>query len=208
VGKVFFTKYGGGNYVCSGSSIGNKAVLTAGHCVSDGAGHFHTNWVFVPAYRNAVRPYGTWTAFWKATFAAWHTSSNLARDVGFTAVSNVGGKTLAATVGYLGFSWNYTAPLHWNMFGYPAGTPYNGAWLVQTQASRSRLDSTKSPATRGIGTKQTGGCSGGPWIKDFIVGDYANGVNSYVYTAQPLEIFSPYFDTSVKSMKDTAVSKN
>lgn len=35
VGKVFFTSQGA-NYVCSGSISGNNAVLTAGHCVSNG----------------------------------------------------------------------------------------------------------------------------------------------------------------------------
>ncbi len=49
IGKIFYTKSDGQNYVCSGSSIGGRAVLTAGHCVSDGKGKFHTNWVFIPA---------------------------------------------------------------------------------------------------------------------------------------------------------------
>lgn len=35
VGKVFFSS-GGNDYVCSASASGNNAVLTAGHCVSDG----------------------------------------------------------------------------------------------------------------------------------------------------------------------------
>ena len=63
-GKVFFTD-DGVNYVCSGTAIAstNKSVVwTAGHCVHDGPGSFHTNWVFVPAYRDNVRPYGTWAA--------------------------------------------------------------------------------------------------------------------------------------------------
>lgn len=35
VGKVYFTE-GRSNYVCSGSVVGNNAILTAGHCVSNG----------------------------------------------------------------------------------------------------------------------------------------------------------------------------
>lgn len=207
IGKVFYTKSDGLNYVCSGSSIGGRAVLTAGHCVSDGKGKFHTNWVFVPAYRNNARPYGTWSAFWLTTFSAWHTSSNLGRDVGFAAVRDISSLKLSQRVGWLGFTWNQSTTKHWNMFGYPGASPYNGAWLVQTQASLSRMDSTKSPSRPGIGSKQTPGCSGGPWILNFVTNNYANGVNSSYYTAQPLEMFSPYFDTSVNNMRVTAVAK-
>ncbi|MHC1729904.1 MAG: serine protease [Syntrophobacteraceae bacterium] len=207
VGKIFFTKSDGLNYVCSGSSIGGRAVLTAGHCVSDGKGKFHTNWVFVPAYRNNVRPYGTWSASWKTTFTAWHNSSDFGRDVGFAAVYDQYGKKLSQRVGTLGFAWNQSTTKHWNMLGYPGQSPYNGAWLVQTQASLSRVDASKSPGRPGIGTKQTPGCSGGPWILDFISSNYANGVNSSYYTASPLEMFSPYFDTAVNNMRVTAIAK-
>ena len=43
-------------------SANRDTVLTAGHCVNDGPGAFHTNWMFVPGYRDGARPYGTWTA--------------------------------------------------------------------------------------------------------------------------------------------------
>jgi len=207
IGKVFFTKSDGKNYVCSGSSIGGRAVLTAGHCVSDGKGAFHTNWVFIPAYRNNTRPYGTWSAFWKTTFTVWHKYSDYGRDVGFAAVSDISGKKLSQRVGTLGFAWNQSTIKHWNMFGYPAASPYNGAWLVQTQASLSRVDESKSPGRPGIGTTQTPGCSGGPWILNFITSNYANGVNSSFYSTAPQEMFSPYFDTAVNNVRAAAVAK-
>jgi hypothetical protein len=99
------------------------------------------------------------------------------------------------------------------MFGYPADAPYDGKWLVTTQASYSRQDTSETPNTTAIGTKQTGGCSGGPWLKNFIHGasgacNYANGVNSYIYTAKPLEIYSPYIDSWVKTnLYDPAMLK-
>lgn len=213
IGKVFFTQ-GGTNYVCSGSSIGGRAVLTAGHCVSDGAGNWHTNWKFSPSYRNGVNPYGLWSAFWLATFTAWHTSGNFCRDVGFAAVSDQGGLKLSEKVGYLGFAWNQSRIRHFNDFGYPAASPYDGQRMVETQASYNRTDYPNgcTPGTTGIGWNQAGGSSGGPWIINFYPGsagamNYANGVNSYIYTSYPKQIYSPYFDSSVKSLKDTAVSK-
>src|SRR4051794_31271873 len=54
-GKVFFT-IGGSPFVCSGTVVNSRnrdMVDTAGHCVSDGAGNFYENWVFVPAYSSA-----------------------------------------------------------------------------------------------------------------------------------------------------------
>jgi hypothetical protein len=47
IGKIYFTR-AGMNYVCSGVSNGNCTVITAGHCVSDGQGHYHQNWIFKP----------------------------------------------------------------------------------------------------------------------------------------------------------------
>lgn len=212
VGKVFFTKVSDGlNYVCSGSSIGGRAVLTAGHCVSDGNQHYHKNWTFVPAYKNGTKPYGTWPADWMTTFTAWHANSNLAYDVAFVAVTNQVGKKLSAKVGNLGFAYNYDRVQHWNMFGFPQASPYDGKYMVETQASFAGVDTSKDPNTTGIGTVQTPGCSGGPWILSFspsVSGNYANGVNSYLFTAQPKEIFSPYFNDAVKkNLYDPAIAK-
>ncbi len=210
VGKVFFTQ-NAINYVCSGSSIGGRAALTAGHCVSDGTSTWNTNTTFVPSYRNGTAPYGTWVAFQLLTFTAWHTSAQLGRDVGFIMVTDIGGLKLSQKVGYLGFAYNYSRVQMWNMFGYPAAAPYNGAWLVTTQASYARTDTSPEPDTKGMGFSQTGGCSGGPWIKNFKHGisganNYANGVNSYIYTNQPLLIYSPHFDTDVNNARLQAIA--
>ena len=213
IGKVFFS-LSGSNYVCSGSAVGNKAVLTAGHCVSDGGKKvWATNWTFVPAYKNGAKPYGTWPAFWMTTFTAWLNSGQWGRDVGFAAVTNQNGKTLAKTVGYLGFAWNYSRKQHWNVFGYPSASPWDGQWMVETQASLASIYTAPNPDTTGVGTSQRPGFSGGPWILKFVPGstganNYANGVNSMYFIDNPDQIFSPYFDTNVKNMKDDAVAKN
>ena len=208
VGKVFFTKRTGGNFVCSGSSVGGRLVLTAGHCVSDGAGRFHINWSFVPAFLNGSRPRSTWTAFKLWTFANWHNRGQFCRDVGFAITNNVSGQKLSQRVGFLGFSWNQNrVKQHWDEFGYPATAPWNGQRMVQTEAEWARNDSPRcsNPPAVGTGSRHRPGSSGGPWVRIFFpdfggARNFANGVISYFYASQPDGLYSPYFDTAVRNL--------
>ena len=212
IGKVFYTGTDGVDYVCSGASIGGRAVLTAGHCVSDEKGTYYTNWIFVPAYHNREEPFGKWVGSSFLTFDSYHNGGNMARDVAFGVVKNEMGVKLSQKVGNLGLAYNFSAVQHWSMFGYPAVKPWNGKFMAETEASYASVDGNKTPNTLGIGTTQLGGCSGGPWIKDFVPGgnnanNLANGVNSYSIDGQDYEIFTPYFDSSVKAIKDEAVAQ-
>lgn len=214
VGKVFYTQ-GGGNWVASGSSAGGRSVLTAGHVVSDGAGSFSTNMTFVPALRNTWRPFGTWVGDgWMIVATAWHSGGDFCRDVGFFTLNTLGGLTLSARVGWLGFAWDGSSEKAWSGFSYPAAAPWVGSIMVVTNASLSRTDSPGgcTPATMGMGTRQTPGCSGGPWVWGFraqsSANNYANGVFSYRYVGSELEFFSPYFDTFVKTaLRDVAIAQ-
>jgi V8-like Glu-specific endopeptidase len=217
IGKVFFTKASGGNYVCSGSSVGGRLVLTAGHCVAEGGKKvWHKNWSFVPAYRGwyadaaSQRPYGTWTSSILATFTDWFNLGKFCRDVGMVVTNDVGGVKLSARVGNLGFAWNQTrSKQHWDAFGYPQASPWDGKEMAQTEAEWARDDNPGcTPYTVGIGSTQRPGCSGGPWVRVFYPGksganNYANGVFSYYYGTQPDAFYSPYFDTSVYNMWNT-----
>lgn len=219
VGKVYFSD-GTYNYVCSGSSIGGRGVLTAGHCLSDGSGNWYTNWVFKPAWRDPWAPYGTWTAYVKVVYTVWHNNGipgGLCRDVGAAKVNDIGGLMLSQTVGNLGFAWNLSRLQHWSNHGYPAAAPWTGKIQVKTGASYSKDEDPgclSGPNTTGVGWRQSGGASGGPWLltyrpQQFGANNYANGVNSYTYTtpSEPLRIYGPYFDQSVKdNIYDWAVT--
>lgn len=226
VGKVYFTM-GEGAYSCSGAAIGGSAVLTAGHCVSNGAGVFHRNWVFIPLYHNHQTPEVYW---WQGvefyTFAAFHQSLDLGRDVGFAVVKGYrppvplgypGDLTapisarLSEVTGHLGFAWNQDPASLWNLFGYP--TPfYGGQVLIQTTASGACRDTGYTPNPVGVGSKLKSGASGGPWVLNFRPtlatggANYAGGVVSFQKVGNA-QIFSPYFDQDVKDMKDLAVSR-
>jgi hypothetical protein len=212
VGRVFYTAPNGKDYSCSGAVIGGRAVLTAGHCVSNGQGTYFKNWIFIPAYKAGEMPFGKWTASSFLTFAAYHQGGSMARDVAFAVVNSRDGVQISQTVGYLGFTYNLPLVQHWSMFGYPGEGPWTGAYMIDTEASYAGTDPAETPLTPGIGTTQLGGCSGGPWILYFAPGgtnkyNLANGVNSYSLDNMDYEIFSPYFDSSVKALKDQAVVK-
>lgn len=219
VGKVFFTKPGIGNYVCSAASIGGDGVLTAGHCVRDGrTGAWWTNWVFVPAYKNGQAPYGQWSANHLWAKGAWVNgdSGDFRYDLGGAVLNRKSGKQISNRVGWLGFLWNVSANSHWTAIGYPQGAPFDGKLQQICQASFAYSASGAKPAPVGIGCDLTGGSSGGPWIrsysKDAGQSNYLNGVNSFARcknaacTQVNVEMFSPYFDATAKSLRDCVVN--
>lgn len=207
VGKIFFKQYGV-SYVCSGSVVGTNHVLTAGHCVHKGDNKttgWSTNIVFVPAYNAGAAPYGQWTARQSITSTDWYSKGNpggLFRDWGGFSVNKIGTTRIGNRVGYLGRAWNQGQKQHFNDFGYPAASPFNGSAMVTCQASTNKTDTVVpgAPDPIAIGCDMTGGSSGGPWILRFTPGasgpnNYANGVNSYKYNNDPQQMYSPYADT-------------
>jgi V8-like Glu-specific endopeptidase len=197
VGVLFF-KQAGRSYRCSASVIGMNAIVTAGHCVSNGAGVWSTNGVFVPAYANGVAPAGQWKVAQWLTFTAWHTGADLARDWGWGRITPKTTGSIGAKTGFLGYAWNWSRYQHWWALGYPAEAPYDGLWMWTCQSAYG-YDSPfgTEPKPMGIGCDMTGGCSGGPWILQFATGNYVNSVNSHRTVGFPLELFGPYSDTAV-----------
>jgi V8-like Glu-specific endopeptidase len=222
VGKVFFTKPGVGNFVCSASSIGGDGVITAAHCVRDGrTGAWWTNWVFVPAYYNGAAPYGQWTANHLWARGPWVNgySGDNRFDVGGAVLNRRSGVRISTSVGWLGFMWNQSqssTSAHFALIGYPAKAPFTGGLQYICQASFAYYGAG-APSAVGVGCDMSNGCSGGPWLRMYskIAGsaNYVNGVISYrrcidaacvnVYT---YELYSPYFDANIKSLKDCIVN--
>jgi hypothetical protein len=216
-GKVFFTRPGVGNFVCSGTvaDAGNRAtVITAGHCVYDGA--WSTNFAFAPGYRNVngtgYAPYGIWAASDEAAPQPWVDSENLKFDVGAAVIARDGsGRSLENVVGGRPIAFNQSTGQFFRAFGYPAepanGHPFDGRRLWACDSNPPILDNpnnTSGPSTMGIGCDMTGGASGGGWVgRD---SGYLNGVNSYRYSNQPNLMFGPYFGGTVKALYDFAAA--
>ncbi|HYX23780.1 MAG TPA: hypothetical protein VFC23_06475, partial [Thermoanaerobaculia bacterium] len=196
VGKIFFTRADGKNFVCSGSSItaGNHSVVwTAGHCLFTRGFGWNRNVLFVPARRNGANPFGVWTARQLVSTVGWVVNGLLEYDWGAFTVNRggIGGaQCLSTTVGGLGMAVNLPRVQHWHDFGYPAQPPFNGEIpqvCTATFAGAERpTGGLADPPTNGIGCDQNGGASGGPWVVDFFERaapgtNRVNSNNSYIH---------------------------
>lgn len=204
-GKVFFSD-GGSNYVCSGTALlsGNEStVWTAGHCVHDGGGGFHTNWAFVPAYSNGTAPYGTWSARTLLTTQGWSQGGDFSFDVGAAVVAPVGSASLTDTIGGRNIAFNASRTQAFQAYGYPAGSPFDGSDLWVCSGTVTYTDSSANPPTMGLPCDMTGGSSGGGWIGS---GGAVTSVNSYGYGTLPDVMFGPYQGAVAEALYTQAAS--
>lgn len=219
VGKLFFRQYDT-SYVCSASSIGNFAIMTAGHCVHAGNGDLENGWsmdmVFVPAYRDGEGYYGQWKVVPGKTKAlnGWITEGDLRYDLGGAILYRRNRKKISRVVGSLGFTSGRGDNQHWFSVGYPAMYPYNGMKMQICAASFAYYDSSIGmPSPRAMGCDMTAGSSGGPWILSFGGENLLNGVNSYrrcadVQCLDPYdkEMFSPPFEDAALGLYQDLVN--
>lgn len=231
VGRLFFT-LDGNNYSCSASVIRPHTLVTARHCVFNySSGHFATNEVFYPALFNGSSNGKYGGAWYGRKLATWVSgSSTLDYDIGFIQLfdhnhSGCGGSSGTPPIehytGYLGYTYNGDfSQRQWAIFGYPAQTngvdhnPFNGNWMIRSDAATGQVASFGYTNTTEVGSDQTGGTSGGPWIIGYCPsanstfcannlfithgdGDYVNSVNSFKFTNpdHSLAINGPQFQT-------------
>ena len=209
-GKVFFRGVDG-NYMCSAaivSSITGDLVSTAGHCVfdTDKKAWFNSYWVFIPAYANGNKPYGTWPARNFIALKGWTDNRNFDYDVAFVALSTVNGRHIQSYLGAQGIGFNFARLQYTHAFGYP-GNLNNGEVL------RSCVANTQSPTGAGsyrgqrLPCNMGGGSSGGPWLQNVNeatgVG-YVTSVNSFGFSSIPNFMYGPYFDSTIGSLYDSA----
>jgi V8-like Glu-specific endopeptidase len=201
IGKLFFT-LNNQNFVCSASVINRSTLITAGHCNSDGAGHFATNRLFCPSFNGVVdATRGCWSVVTSAVSGHWHTSGDPDYDYSCLVTATTGtvvANKIGNVTGWLGRAWNFAPSQAERTFGYPAASPFTGGTL-QTTASTDwyTQDFTGGgQISKIIGSDLTGGASGGPWILGWTGGlaetpdtdasgatdpgsNWVNGVNSH-----------------------------
>lgn len=168
-GKLFFL-INGSSFVCSASMIKPGIIVTAAHCVANfGASQFYSGWTYVPSYNNGLAPYGTYTGVNARILTSYFNGTDSCAQAGVICVNDVALVSLNANAGnatgwfgygYGGYSYSgIYAEI--SQLGYPV-SHNSGAQMMRTD-SYGYVSSGNSNNTI-IGSLQTGGSSGGPWV--------------------------------------------
>jgi V8-like Glu-specific endopeptidase len=181
-GKMFM-KFGPRTFVCTASVIGKGLLVTAAHCVHNygekDAG-FTDSVSFEPARDGNSKPFGSWVAkeWWipKVYFEGTDQCSANApgvvceNDIAVIVLEKLNDKFIAEVTGKFGFKTddygygnflgNKAAQI--TQLGYPSKN-YDGLKMIRTDS----LGFQDAPNNVIIGSAQTGGSSGGPWLHNF-----------------------------------------
>ncbi|GAA1271047.1 hypothetical protein Psi02_51290 [Planotetraspora silvatica] len=203
-GRVFLTMKGV-DFVCSASAVDSAnrdVVVTAGHCVKDGAGAWAENWTFVPGYQGGRQPYGAFSARRMFVPGPWSRGGDDDYDVGMVAVTRHGARHLTDLVGGQEIGFFPKRGVRTYGFGFPADPPYDGEHLLYCAGS-VHGDPQGQSQDQGLRCDLTAGASGGPWLTDF---DPATGrgtltsVSSFKYSNDRGTMYGPYFSTATQDL--------
>ncbi|GAA4564599.1 hypothetical protein GCM10023193_36690 [Planotetraspora kaengkrachanensis] len=203
-GRVFLTMKGV-DFVCSASAVrsaNRDVVVTAGHCVKDGAGPWAENWTFVPGYQGGRQPYGAYSARRMFVPGPWSRGGDDDYDMGMVAVTRRDGRHLTDLVGGQEIGFYPKRGVRTYGFGFPADPPYDGEHLLYC-AGTVHGDPQRQTQDQGLRCDLTAGASGGPWLTDF---DPATGrgtltsVSSFKYSNDQGTMYGPYFSTAARDL--------
>lgn len=187
-GKLYF-KIGQSSYVCSGSLIKKGLVVTAAHCVAEfGNNSFYSNWQFVPALWGSTAPYGKWnvayayvmTSYLNGTDSCTQSGVVCKDDVAVLVIAPQNGVYPGTATGWLsygvnGYGFTSTTPniALISQLGYPVS--HDSGLKMQRTDSQGQKTSTLSNNTV-IGSRMTGGSSGGPFVVNLGTNAVLSGV--------------------------------
>lgn len=182
-GKLFFKKADGGSYICSASLIKPGVIATAAHCVfnfgANKSSGFYSGFKYVPAYKNGAAPFGEWdwdyvsipTPYFNGKDKCAKNAKGVIcrNDVAVIVLRAQAGAYPGARTGWFGYAWggySFTSKklVHVTQLGYP-GAINNGQEMIRTDSQGAVVKSQAGNTV--IGSQQTGGSSGGPWLANF-----------------------------------------
>lgn len=115
--KLYVKYPSGKTFICSGTLINPKYLISAGHCVFDkGQGGWATSIEIIPGLDNNYKPYGSVYASYMRSYQGWTIDGNSNYDISLITLSS----PIGNTVGWFGYTY-YANPtgVDANIAGYP-----------------------------------------------------------------------------------------
>jgi V8-like Glu-specific endopeptidase len=186
-GKLWM-RFGSSWFVCTASVIDKGVLVTAAHCVWNYGGSAANQVEFEPARHGTTAPYdlryGVWTAATWTVPSVYANGTDTCTVAGIVCANDIAvvrlntgpsphtGKHIAEVVGrysyytnnqgYIGFLGKTATQI--TQLGYPVAFD-SGYKMIRTDS----LGYQEAPFNVIIGSDQTGGSSGGPWMQNFGV---------------------------------------
>jgi V8-like Glu-specific endopeptidase len=235
-GKLYF-KDGASSFVCSASLIKRGVIVTAAHCVAQfGANRYYTNFQFVPALYKSVAPFGTWNGAWASVPTSYLNGTDTCapgaagivcrNDVAVIRLAPQSGAFPGTKTGWLGYGWNglgFTADnlALVSQLGYPVS--HDRGLMMHRTDSQAFVAGTSLAGNTIWGSRQTGGSSGGPAIKNLGIrgslttptgsesdANLVVGVTSwgYVSSSAKQQGASPFLSTNIVPLVNAACASN
>lgn len=175
-GRLFF-KVGADTGVCSAALLKPGIVVTAAHCVAEfGSNTGYSNFQYVPAYFQGQAPYGVWStanvyvmsSYLNGTADCAQTGVVCTNDIAVIKLAPQSNKYAGHYTGWFGYAWNNYSFIEGQtqvtQLGYPSS--HDSGELMQRTDARGEIKLEFSNNTV-IGSRQTEGSSGGPWLVNF-----------------------------------------